>query len=247
MNDLDGNVIPEGSIIIGKAPRSSGRTLERGVCMNGLMVSLNNGVPYRRSLSCVHWIKNPTKGDKKARREIMKGIYDHEHRKCVHLKEGYVYGDNNGHYYLYLGKRHLSVEIETGLGWMPLYENDGQFVYRLKPNQKKLNFAIMFRTSNKKPFCDISNAQFGWVEICKKVDLPEYIEQETAHDYGGMKDYTTRLILKRLSFEEKFNIEEENNFGEELEVCEDGDSSLSGDADYNAGYACDDENGDGEA
>lgn len=240
MHDLDGNIIPENAIIIGKASKSSGKDLERGVCINGRMVTLNNGKPYRRALSSVHWIKNPTREDKKARSEILKGIYDYEHRKAVKLKEGYIYKDNGGYYYLYLGKRHLVVEIETGLGWVPIYEKDGQFVYRLRANQKNLKPEVIYRSSNKKPYTELLTAQFGWTEICKKIDLPEIIQQETPHNYGGAKDYTTRLTLKTLTLEEEFQLGEELNISES----DNGDFDSSPDNDFDNSLG--DEGGDGE-
>lgn len=237
MHDLDGNVIPENAIIIGKAPKSSGKDLERGVCINGRMVTINKGKPYRRQLTCVHWIKNPTKEDKKIRREILEGIYNYNHRKAVKLQEGYVYQDKGGYYYLYLGKRHLTVEVETGLGWIPIYEKDGQFVYRLRANQKIVKPEAMYYSINKKPYTNLMSAQYGWTEIYKKMDLPETIQQITPHNYGGTKDYSTRLTLRHL------NIEEEFQFGD---ISENDNGDFNSDTDNDLDNTLEDESGDGE-
>lgn len=204
MHDILGREIPEKAVVVVKASKSTNKKMETGVWLDGYVVSLKNGKPYRRKLSEVFLVERPTKVDRQMRSDVLRTIRElknKKHKKTFRiLKEGYVYEDEHHNQLLYVGKREVEIEIQTANGWKILEAKEGRFAVKLNRNQKKVTPDILFYTNIKPPHSSLRCVDsLPLKEIGIKTSaFPEVIVQTTPHEYGGMNDYTTRITLTRL-------------------------------------------------
>lgn len=204
MQDILGREIPEKSVVVVKASKSTKKKMETGVWLDGYVVSLKNGKLYRRKLSDVFLVERPTKIDRQMRSDVLRTIREQKnkkHKKTFRIfKEGYVYEDEHYNQLLYVGKREVEIEIQTANGWKILESKEGRFAVKLNRNQKKVTPDILFYTNINTPHSNLRCIDgLTLKEIGLKTSaFPEVIVQTTSHEYGGMNDYTTRITLTRI-------------------------------------------------
>ena len=204
MQDLLGRNIKDGDMCIGMAIGRNSSGMHLGVMKGNSVVYLGKTYKYQDDYLCksctsnTYLIANPTEEELIIKDKIQK-LLDKEaeerkrkaNMKTIPLKElevGGIYKSTQGQYFMYLGKRKVTLSCKDSYGNRVLDEREGNcFIFIYNVNEDKESFFnrnIYINTYHKNHNIDILKGNKKLTELVRKLDLEFPLVRETETTAG---------------------------------------------------------------
>lgn len=206
MEDILGRELHDGDVCVGKGTGRNVRGMDIGI-WSGKSIAFKGG--NKRSMGDVFLVVNPTEEELVIKKEIEKSLVKIESKRrekdsmktipLSKLEIGGIYNCNNGHSYIYLGKRKVTFENLYYRGSDPKIQEGHCFVFACGEDDEKIKNAIVeIGTYHGSHRFEVLKGNKKLVELIRKVDLnfPMVNEVQNSNNYKYSINYHYKLTIE---------------------------------------------------